>query len=168
MLVELDVPFVDAKAADLALALGAPRQDAVSVLSLSCGGYQVELRLLGCSHQALISADGYELSELVACQADASGPLPAAAAERRGGRSYEFAASTRVLSRTDYAALAQSVTNGVAALDQGLVGTFPAPDGAFTALRFTSDPSGDLIKWKTWHGYPQTDEIVLTESQIAR
>jgi hypothetical protein len=168
MHVRLEVPFVDAVAADLALSLGAPLQRAVSAFEIQSGEYRAELRLLGCSHQALLAADGYELSELVACQSGQSGPLPQRVSDTQGGRRYEFRARTRVLDADAYRAQARDVMEDVAALERGLVGTFPQPDGAFTALRFTASESVGAIACETWHGYPQTGEIVFTSSQVLR
>jgi hypothetical protein len=167
VLVQLEVPFVDVRAADLALALGAPEQRAVSTLRLKRNGYVAELRLLGCSHQALVSADDYEFSELVACLPGANGPLPSRATDTTNGRRYEFRAETSRLSPGEYAAEASSLTEAVANLDDGLVGTFPRPAGAFTALRVKT-PGDESLVWETWHGYPQTGEIVFTSSRIIR
>jgi Protein of unknown function DUF2617 len=167
MLVKLEVPFVDAGAADLALTLGAPLQPAISAFEIQSGEYRVELRLLGCSHQAVLASDGYELSELVACQPGQTGPLPTRLSDEQAGRRYEFCASTRALSPPVYRAQAERLMASVGALDQGLVGTFPQPDGAFTALRFRGLQSGHGIGWETWHGYPQTGEIVFTKSEVS-
>ena len=167
MLVKLEVPFVDAGAADLALTLGASLQPAVSAFEIQSGGYRAELRLLGCSHQALLACDGYELSELVACQPGHTGPLPTHVSNEHAGRRCEFCASTRALSPASYRAEAGRLMASVGALERGLVGTFPQPDGAFTALRFRGLESGRGIGWDTWHGYPQTREIVFTASEVS-
>lgn len=166
MLIELELPFVDVRAADLALALDAPHQDAISVLQFETAEHRAELRLLGCSHQAIICAERYQLSELVACSPGQTGPLPAHATDSRAGRRYEFRASIRTLAPGEYARRAASVMAAISAHDDGLVGTFPQPDGAFTALRFTERRPAAGIKWETWHAYPQTREIVFTSSEV--
>jgi len=165
MLIELELPYVDGCAGDLVLALGAPSQPGLGVLRSRCGVYEAELRLLGSSHQALIRAPGYRLSELVACQPGEGGSLPAHADLQRGGRRYEFRALVRKLAHEDYARAAASVVARLTTARDGLVGLFPGPADAFTALRFAPTPEGELA-WETWHGYPQTGELVTTMSRV--
>jgi len=171
VLVRLELPFVDARAADLALALGAPAQEAISALRFETSEHVAQLRLLGCSHQALISAESYELSELVACQSGCDGPLPPRASDTRDGHRYEFRARTRRLTPTAYAREADRLMGMVGAAEHGLVGTFAHPTGAFTALSFRApNPAQEpaTLGWETWHGYPQTHEIVFTSSEVAQ
>ena len=54
MLVALDAPYVDTRAADLSLALGGPERPALHVRELTLpGGRSLRLRLLGASHQVI-------------------------------------------------------------------------------------------------------------------
>jgi uncharacterized protein DUF2617 len=152
VLIHLDVPFIDARAADLTLTLGSPPEPALEVLRAGT----VELRLLGSSHQALIDG-GATLSETVACRPGGAGALPAQT--RDAG--YTFQARVDRLTPDDYARRAQQIIAAVAG--GGLVAVFPGPADAFTALRLSPGPS-----WDTWHGYPQTGELVHTRSRLER
>ena len=156
MLIRLDVPFADVRAGELSLTLGAPPAPAVEILELSLNGFDVELRLLGCSHQALVG----EISETVACRPGASGPLPASA----GAGDYSFRAATTRHDPVAYARRARRAIAAAARDEASLVGIFPGPAHAFTAVRVR--PLAGGITWTTWHGYPQTGELVLTTSRL--
>jgi hypothetical protein len=164
MLVELDLPFVDARAADLTLVLGASPQLGLGSLELEAAGAKAELRLLGFSHQALVHADDYELSELVACRPGESDPLPARADHSLGQRRYQFKAQMSSFSPSGYAEIAASLKDQLAARPDSLIGVFPGPEGAFTALKLWWRRS--VLSWETWHGYPQSCELVYTASRI--
>ena len=158
MLIQLQLPFADVRARDLALTLGAPPEPALQVLEARVEDLAVELRLLGCSHQVLAG----ELSETVACRPGSQGPLPASA-ETEG---YSFRAEVLREDRAGYARRARLLIDAAAPDPQALVGLFPGPADAFTALRLRVSP--DAIAWTSWHGYPQTGELVVTESRLER
>lgn len=157
MLIELQLPFADVRAGDLVLALGEPARPALETLTLRAGGCAVELRLLGCSHQVLVDG-GAELSETVACLPGMTGDLPAGTAAGR----YRFAASVERHVAGAYEARAAALLRGAAESPTTLAGLFPC-DGAtaFTVLRLR-----DGVAWQTFHGYPQTGEIVVTEGRL--
>lgn len=159
MLVELTVPYADVQARDLSLALGAPRQAALEVLRRRVCGLDVELRLLGCSHQAVVE-DGALLSETVACLPGSAGGLPAS--HSAGG--YTFAARVERHAGAAFEARAAELLQAAADDPAGLAGVFPGPGTAFTALRLRAVEGG--AAWTTWHGYPQTGELVITESRL--
>ncbi len=170
MLIEVRRPYVDVSAHDLSLTFGAPAQPAIEVLRLRAGGYAIELRLLGCSHQALVDG-GAELSETVACVPGVSGTLPA----RRSDGRYDFRARVEQHPSAEaYGARAAAVLASVADDPRALAGVFaaaPVADAAapaFTALAARPLSSGAGIAWTTWHGYPQTGEIVVTSSRLER
>ncbi|MFD0785789.1 DUF2617 family protein, partial [Micromonospora azadirachtae] len=48
-----------------------------------------------------------------------------------------------------------------------LVGVFPGDPDAVTALAVRSGSPGGEVAWRTWHAYPQTNELVLTETVVA-
>lgn len=158
MLIRLDVPFADVRAGELSLTLGAPPEPAVEALRATVNGFDVELRLLGCSHQALVG----EVSETVACRPGARGPLP----PRAGAGGYAFRARTTTHEPAGYARRARLAIAAAAQDPAALVGIFPGLEHAFTALRVRPLPRG--IAWTTWHGYPQTGELVVTASRLER
>lgn len=162
----LTAPYADVRAADLVLELDAPEAPALEVLELALGGFQLELRLLGHSHQVVVSAPGFELSETVSCRPEAAdeGRLPGARAVRRDGRAYAFSAALLPLEEFADGALAAAV----AADPQGLVADFAGRPGAFTALRAAAvdEPGVTGVRWETWHAYPQTGELVRTTGEV--
>jgi hypothetical protein len=162
----LTAPYADVRAADLVLELDAPEAPALETLKLALGAYRLELRLLGHSHQAVVSAPGFALSETVSCRpggADVA-RLPGARAVRRDGRAYAFSADLLALAAFDGEALAAAV----AADPQGLIGVFGGQAGAFTALRgaAVAGPGASGVRWETWHAYPQTGELVRTTGAV--
>jgi hypothetical protein len=173
VLIEVRKPYVDVSAGDLSLTLGAPAAPALEILRASVAGFSVELRLLGFSHQALIDG-GRELSETVACVAGVAGALP----QRRTDGRYDFRASVERHEPDVYAARAAAVLLRAAGDPLALAGLFAtapdrgAADGAampaFTVLALAPLESGVAVTWTTWHGYPQSGEIVVTASSLER
>ena len=170
MLIEVSRPYVDMSAGDLSLTLGAAPAAAIETLRVCAGGYAIELRLLGCSHQALVEDGEHGLSETVACVPGVRGSLPE---ERIDGR-YSFRARVERHCPAVYAARAAGVLASVTGDPRALVGVFaPSPGAAqgpcrpataFTALAASPSASGNGIAWTTWHGYPQSGELVVTSS----
>ncbi|MEJ7797355.1 MAG: DUF2617 family protein [Solirubrobacteraceae bacterium] len=174
MLIEVSRPYVDVSAGDLSLTLGAAPAPAIEILRVMVGGYAIELRLLGCSHQALVE-DAAELSETVACVPGVAGSLP----RRRTDGRYSFRAQVERHRAEAYAARAAAVLASVGEDPRALAGVFAAAPGAggaasgaplpaFTALAAHPSASGDGIAWTTWHGYPQSGELVVTSSTLKR
>jgi hypothetical protein len=170
MLIEVRQPYVDVRAGDLSLTLGAPPARALESLRATIGGFEIELRLLGCSHQALVDG-GTVLSETVACVPGVAGSLP----DRRTDGAYEFRARVERPGPEAYAARAREVLARAAAAPHALAGVFAAAPGAseaalpaFTALEAQPLAPQAGIAWTTWHGYPQTGELVVTTSSLRR
>ncbi|ASW53029.1 DUF2617 family protein [Plantactinospora sp. KBS50] len=164
MLVDLDTPYADTTAADLSLALDGPVRPALHVLTLEVPPATVRLRLLGASHQVLIETAGASRSETVACLPGQPPALPREM-ETDDGR-YLFRA--RVL-RLEPAELTDRVDTLRATLaDDGyaLLGVFPGDPCAVTALRLEPECDGHTLRWETWHSYPQTGELVHTETAV--
>ena len=170
MLIEVRQPYVDVKAGDLSLTLGAPVAPALEVLRATLGGHEIELRLLGFSHQALVDG-GTRLSETVACVPGVAGLLP----PRRKDGGYDFRARVERHAPGAYRARARTVLARAADDPLALAGLFAEPPGgyatrdgtmpAFTALAVAPLDAG-AIMWTTWHGYPQSGEIVVTTSRL--
>ena len=178
MLIEVRQPYVDVSAEDLSLTLGAPPAPAIEVMRATVCGYEIELRLLGFSHQALVDG-GAELSETVACVPGTAGTLP----QRRTDGGYDFRARVERHAGDAYAARADALLAATADSPLALAGLFAAPPRsgrgahdtpagaempAFTALVVAPLRSGSGIGWTTWHGYPQSGEIVVTASRLER
>ncbi|RKN46457.1 DUF2617 family protein [Micromonospora endolithica] len=166
MLVTLHTPYVDTSAAELSLALDDEERPALHVLDLDLpGAVRLRLRLLGASHQVVVRASGTTLTETVACLPGRSPDLPGALHDERTG--YRF---TAAVLRPDGDGLAERVARLRAELADdpyALVGVFPGDVDAVTALSVRPDPPDGTLRWRTWHAYPQTNELVLTETVVA-
>lgn len=160
MLIRLQAPFADVRASDLTLSIGLEPLPALETLRTAIGAWDVELRLLGCSHQAMVQAAGRSWSETVACRPGTAGELPERRTERGPLGTYSFSARVEALDLEQGAAIAREAS----ADPHGLVGLFGRPAGAFTALRLRAVPGG--VAWITWHAYPQSRELVVTESRL--
>jgi hypothetical protein len=160
--VALATPYADVRAADLVHALDGPEVPGLGVLRAEVGGFAVELRLLGHSHQVAVTPPlGAVLLETVACRPGVPGDLPARRDEQRGTLRYAFTASVVALD-----AASRGVADRVAADPLGLVGVFPGDPGAFTALRAAPSTAGAGVRWETWHAYPQSNELVCTTGTL--
>ncbi len=160
MLVTLDTPYADTTAADLRFALGLPPQPALRSVSVTLPSGVVVLRLLGASHQVRFVAGDFELDETVACLPAVREPMPAAF-ERPG---YRFAATVRHLSDADFDAAVADLRHRAAVEAHVLAGVFPGDRDALTVLAARAVPGG--AAWWTAHAYPQTGELVMTETTV--
>ena len=167
MLVTARVPFVDARASDLSLALGRPPAEALGRVAVELGPFRAELRVLGCSHQALVRADGLALSETVACLPGEGSPMPDRHEDAAGRWRYRFEGAVARLDRHAFARRARALVANVGRDPRGLVSVFPGPAGAFTAVRFRTGAGPAALAWETWHGYPQAGELVLTRGTVS-
>ncbi|CAO0833520.1 hypothetical protein SMICM17S_01103 [Streptomyces microflavus] len=95
MLTTLQTAYSDTRAADLAWTLGREPLPALAVLDLQLGGAELQLRLLGASHQVLLQEDRGVCSETVACMPGSSTPLPLGVAKRLGDWEYESRRASR-------------------------------------------------------------------------
>ncbi|KAF4409805.1 MULTISPECIES: DUF2617 family protein [Streptomyces] len=164
MLTTLKTAYSDTRAADLAWCLGKEALPALAVLDLRLGPAEVQLRLLGASHQVITREGSGVCSETVACIPGSRTPLPLGAAERVGPWEYEFAARVETLSRNSFAGRAQELLALVADHPNGLAGTFPGSPHAFTAM--LAQRCEGRLRWRTWHAYPQEGRLVTTRTQV--
>lgn len=170
MLLDLDVPFADSRAADLALLLDGPDEPHLGVVAVPLpGGGTLELRLLGHSHQAVVTdARGRRrLAETVACGRGGEPWLP----PRAAAPGYAFSARVERLEAAAFAArvgalerAARTPPGAGRTGDRVLAGRFPGEPAGLTLLR--ADAVGGAVHWRTWHAYPPEGEIVVTESRL--
>ena len=164
MLTTLQTSYTDTRAGDLAWCLGGDPLPALAVRDLRLDGGRpgasgtLQLRLLGASHQVVISAGPGDCLETVACLPGRRTPLPARVAKQVGGWEYE------ALPPHDFAARAQELLALVEGHPRGLAGVFPGDPSAFTALVTQGGP--DRLLWRTWHAYPQEGQLVCTRSSL--
>jgi hypothetical protein len=155
MLTTLQTTYTDTRAGDLAWCLGSQQLPALAVLDLRIGPTDLQLRLLGASHQC---------SETVACLPGRRSPLPARVAGRLQCWEYEFAARVESLQGQSFARRAQELLALVENHPHGLAGVFPGDPTAFTAL--LAGGGEREIYWRTWHAYPQEERLVCTRSSL--
>ncbi|WP_328341471.1 DUF2617 family protein [Micromonospora sp. NBC_00421] len=205
MLVSLDTPYVDTCAADLSLALGGPQRPALHVRDLTLpGGIRLRLRLLGASHQVVLTAPagladtnvpaGRADAATSAGSGDATGPdaagpdatgpdaagalvetvaclpgrpphLPDSLHDEAGG--YRFTATVLRPAEGELHTRITALRADLADHPYALVGVFPGDPDAVTALAVRTDLPAGSVGWRTWHAYPQTNELVLTETTVA-
>ncbi|MEU5910984.1 DUF2617 family protein [Micromonospora sp. NPDC047527] len=168
MLVSLDTPYVDTCAADLSLALGGPERPALHVRDLTLpGDIRVRLRLLGASHQVVLTAPagGDGLTETVACLPGRPPHLPGVLHDEAGG--YRFTATVLRPADGELHDRIAALRADLADAPYALVGVFPGDPDAVTALAVRTDAPDGSVGWRTWHAYPQTSELVLTETVVA-
>jgi hypothetical protein len=158
MLVSIDAPYVDTTAADLSFALGLAPQPALHVLDVA----GLQLRLLGASHQVVLAG---RCVETVACLPGRPPSLPAAVDDPVAG--YRFTAGVRRLGRARLAREVGALCARLADDPLALVGVFPGSPDAVTGLQAHAG-AGGVRGWRTWHAYPQTGELVVTSTEVAR
>lgn len=164
MLRTLKTTYSDTRADDLAWCLGKEPLPALAVLDLQLGSADVQLRLLGASHQIILDEGRVSCSETVACIPGGRNPLPLGVSKRIGEWEYEFVTRVENLSQESFAGRAQELLALVAEHPYGLAGTFPGSPHAFTAL--LAQRQEDHVSWRTWHAYPQERCLVATRTRV--
>ncbi|MEU0076604.1 DUF2617 family protein [Micromonospora tulbaghiae] len=161
MLVCLDAPYVDTSAADLSLALGGPELPALAVRDIDLPGLpRLRLRLLGASHQVVLGT----LTETVACLPGRPPHLPGTLHDETTG--YRFLATVLRPEGDGLRTRVAALRAELAADPYALIGVFPGDEDAVTALSVRPGPPDGALAWRTWHAYPQTNELVLTETVV--
>lgn len=159
-------PFVDTAAEDLVWTLAHPLVDPLATRTVWMTGSEVELRVLGASHQVVLRSDEGELVETVACLPGVDGGLPGSADRSlRGVGTYRFGSTVEALSRAELSRRVDRLHHEVADSSHGLLVAFPGDPLAVTVLHLTPD-SGKPLRWRTWHSYPQSGELVTTTTTV--
>lgn len=171
----LAVAYADARAAELSFALGLPRKPALRVLEVQLAGLAVELRILGYSHQVLVTGDASAplLSETVArlsgddLRGARAGALPAVHRARRAAATglLHYSMSSSIAPLGDDPAGIEALMTDLDDAADGVLGVFPGHPHAFTGLRARKAASGG-VEWRSWHAYPGADELVRTQSRL--
>lgn len=168
MLVTITAPYVDTSAADLCYALDLPEQPALHTLDITPDvrpDLRLRLRLLGASHQAVLDLDDTRLVETVACLPGRRPELPPGVTDESVG--YGFTARVSRPAPESFATQVARLQQEYADDPYALIGVFPGSSDAVTALRTWFPASGAWIAWHTVHAYPQTGELVETETMVS-
>ena len=165
MLTTLQTAYTDTRAADLAWALGREPLPALAVLDLQLGDAQLQLRLLGASHQVLLEEERRQLFRDGRLHA---GQQHAAAARRRQTARATGTTNSRPASRRSPQAPSRGARRSCSrwwpTIRTGLAGTFPGSPHAFTAM--LAQRTEDQVRWRTWHAYPQEGQLVATRTRV--
>ncbi|WP_234320066.1 DUF2617 family protein [Streptomyces sp. SBT349] len=159
--IRLAAPYLDTSADQLSFTLGLPPRPALATTRLELGGFAVELRLLGASHQVLAGP----VAETLACLPGEPGGGPPEAVDREiDGWRYRFTSRVHHHPPGTFAAVAERLRRATAGRPGALCGVFPGSPGAVTALAARRE--ADRLIWQTWHAYPQTGQIVETRTRL--
>lgn len=165
MISVIPAPFVDTRAADLALTLSEPALPAVAVRALELEDVHVELRLLGASHQVAVRRDDHELIETLACLPSGPTALPESLRARDPLGDYSTSVTVRMLTADELTRTVERLLERYADDDRYVIGLFPGHPLATTGIGLT-DSGPDTVAWRSWHSYPQELRLVLTDSLL--
>ncbi|WP_329012917.1 DUF2617 family protein [Streptomyces sp. NBC_00690] len=158
--IALTTPYLDTDADQLSFTLGWPAHEALAVRDLTVGGLAVQLRLLGASHQVFAGP----VRETVACLPGVTGGLPNTAVRSFDNWTYRFTAHCEHLTAEDFTVRVEQIRSRADAHPRALYGIFPGFHEAVTAL--TVDRHATGLSWCTWHTYPQSRQIVATQTRL--
>ncbi|MFD3651969.1 DUF2617 family protein [Streptomyces sp. NPDC058620] len=158
--IALTAPYLDTDADQLAFTLGHPAREALAVRDLTVGGLDVQLRLLGASHQVFAGP----VRETVACLPGFEGGLPDAAAQDFDDWNYQFGARVQHFAALEFSKQVAQIRSRSDEHPQALYGIFPGFPEAVTALIVERQSTG--LSWRTWHTYPQSGQIVATHTRL--
>ena len=172
MVVELEVGYCDTRAEDLGWSLDLEPQPALATRELAVDGFLVELRLLGASHQVVVREQragpgagpgrAPVCLETLACLPDRTRPVPAETAIALGRWRYTFSSHTRRYDPGDFDRLLAAIEQES---EHGIYGRYPGVPGAVTAVALRR--GGPVLRWSTWHTYPQQGAVVTTHSTLS-
>ncbi|MGH8791584.1 MAG: DUF2617 family protein [Stackebrandtia sp.] len=172
MIVDLDIPFEDTCVCDLRYLPGAPDIPVLGSMEFPdiVPGASLSLRLLGASHQAVLTLPEGHYAETVACVPDSGGPLPKRSTVSVGSWQCRFDHRVDVLSAADLAVECAWLRERAARLDPTwtLVGTFPGSPDALTYLHVDRFETGEALGWSTVHVYPESGQMVHTSTRLLR
>ncbi|MGI9016928.1 MAG: DUF2617 family protein [Euzebya sp.] len=171
----LAVPYIDARAADLSWQWqthhsgedqsGSDAPPSLATLRVPTEHGTIHLSVLGSSHRVKVSGLG---TETIACGVPGTA-LPRQVEQDTDAGIYRLWAE--VVDEPDHRALTQLVAGLDHRADrdsqQMLLGRFGCDPLAVTALLVEREPTGSasgVLRWHTWHVYPQADQIVRTIS----
>lgn len=163
MRTSLNAEFTDTRASDLVWTLEEPELASLAKLTVPLGVCRAELRILGASHQVVLHRNGHTpLIETVACLPGRAGELPASVETAPvGAGTYTFTSEVVVLAWPEFTERVDRVRAAAGYDPHSVVASFPGNPYAVTTLT-VQPPEDGRLRWRTWHGYPNTGELVTT------
>lgn len=158
--IALTTPYRDTDADQLSFTLDYPDCEALAVRDLTVGGLNVQLRLLGASHQVFAGP----VRETVACLPGVEGGLPEMAAQDFHEWKYSFTARVQDFTAPEFSAQVERIRSRSDESPLALHGIFPGSPDAVTAMTVQRHSTG--LGWHTWHTYPQSHRIVATRTRL--
>ncbi|MFF8845432.1 DUF2617 family protein [Streptomyces sp. NPDC015127] len=158
--IALTTPYLDTDADQLSFSLGRPALEALAVRDLTIGGLDVQLRLLGASHQVFAGP----VRETVACLPGVAGGLPETSVREFDDWTYRFGAHVRRFTAAGFSDQVARIRSRSDGNPEALYGIFPGSPEAVTALTVERHSTG--LGWRTWHTYPQSRQIVATHTRL--
>lgn len=162
----LDLPYLDTSAEELRWSL---EHDPLPALVTSRPvGFPLELRILGASHQVVLSRPGHvDLIETVACVPDVETvlPSPGLSSTVAGSLTYDLTTAVDELSAEALRDRIDQLLADLRGRPGALSASFPGNSYAVTALHAQFGPGGE-VRWSTWHAYPQHGQLVRTQTRI--
>lgn len=163
------IDFVDTRADQLIYSLDEPRITPVLArdFTFTHAGVplEVELAVLGCSHQVTVRNAGHEwVRETLAClpQREPWVPTTSSYTVAHGG---QLTFDSTVVKPADFLREVDRIESQLADSAAQCSAQFPGHAGAVTALTCTTSRNG--LVWRTWHCYPQSGEVVKTRSELS-
>ena len=168
----LEVAYADTRADELSFALDLPVQPALRALGLELAGVALDLRILGYSHQVVVTAGGEPLlTETVARLSGARGAvLPdrhEACRDAGPAGILRYSIATSVSPLGDDRAGVEALILELDRAERAVLGVFPGHRHAFTGL-LAGESTPACVEWRSWHAYPGTGELVRTRSRLRR
>ncbi|MFD0556740.1 uncharacterized protein DUF2617 [Stackebrandtia endophytica] len=163
MIIDLAVAYADSAVEDLRFSVGAVDVAVVERLEIPRWhpGIGLSLRLLGASHQAVVTTADGEYTETLACLGDGT-PPPASHTEHIGAITLDFTCQVHHLTREALAGRVADCAARAAADPYTLLGRFPGQPDAVTVLT----ASVETPQWNTVHVYPDSGAWVTTTTSL--
>lgn len=170
MIVDLQVPFVDAGVSHLRYLPSAPSLSVLAQLDhahLVPDGH-LSLRLLGASHQAVLALPDGQYAETIACVGGPGGALPATRSVTVGPWRCRLRLDIDRASPEELAAACHEMRRCAAHDDprRSLYASFPGHPLAATFLRVHPRADSTGSAWTTVHIYPESGQRVRTRTEI--
>lgn len=163
------IDFVDTRADQLVYSLDEPRITPVLARDFTFTHVgvplEVELAVLGCSHQITVRSAGREwVRETLACLPDHEPWVPSTSSHvlARGG---QLTFDSTVVKPAGFLREVDRIESQLADSYAQCSVKFPGQPGAVTALTCSASSNG--LVWRTWHCYPQNGEVVKTRSVLS-